>query len=46
LISWFEGIRSNTPVYPGLEDGIQAVLPVLAAEIADKERREIEISRI
>jgi predicted dehydrogenase len=44
LISWFQGIRSNTPVYPGLEDGIQAVFPVFAAEIADKERREVEIS--
>jgi len=29
-----------------LEDGIQAVLPVFAAEIADKERREIEIFRL
>jgi hypothetical protein len=27
-----------------LEDGIQAVLPVFAAEIAEKERREVEIS--
>ena len=44
LVSWFEGIRSNTPVYPSLEDGIQAVLPVFAAEIAEKERREVEIS--
>jgi|694.fasta_scaffold36375_4 predicted dehydrogenase len=44
LVSWFEGIRSNTPVYPGLEDGIQAVLPVFAAEISDKERREINVS--
>ena len=32
LISWCDGIRKGTPVYPGLEDGIAAVLPVFAAE--------------
>ena len=32
LGSWFDGIRSGTPVYPGLEDGVAAVLPVFAAE--------------
>ncbi len=43
LQSWFEGIRQGTPVSPGLEDGINAVVPVFAAERAQREKREIEI---
>lgn len=40
LDSWFDGIRKGTPVYPGLEDGIAAVLTVFAAETAARESRE------
>jgi predicted dehydrogenase len=41
LDSWFNGIRKGTPVYPGLEDGIAAVLPVFAAESAARDRHEV-----
>ena len=31
LLSWFDGIRKGTPVYPSLEDGIAAVSAVFAS---------------
>lgn len=43
LLSWADGIRQGTPVYPSLEDGIAAVLPVFAAEASEKQRREIRV---
>ncbi len=43
LLSWFDGIRTGSPVYPGLEDGIVAVLPVFAAETAAKEKRQVDV---
>lgn len=43
LVSWYNGIRSGAQVYPGLEDGIAAVLPVFAAEQSAREKRQIAI---
>ena len=40
LAEWHRAIREGVPNYPGLEDGIQAVMPVFAAETAARERRE------
>ena len=40
VLSWYHGIRQGTPVYPGLEDGIAAVLPVFAAEQSAREKRQ------
>lgn len=41
LTEWYHAIRAGGPNYPNLDDGIQAVLPVFAAEQAAKERREV-----
>jgi predicted dehydrogenase len=41
LAEWHRAIRTGTPNYPNLEDGIRAVLPVFAAEVAAKDRREV-----
>lgn len=46
LISWFEAIRHGSPVYPSLEEGISAILPVFAAEKSEKEKREIQIETL
>ncbi|MCJ8331795.1 MAG: Gfo/Idh/MocA family oxidoreductase [Lentisphaeria bacterium] len=43
LLSWFDGIRKGTTVYPGLEDGINAVLPVFAAEESDNSGQRINL---
>jgi len=43
LLSWYHAIRTGSPVYPGLEDGIAAVRPVFAAERAAREKREIPL---
>ncbi len=40
LVEWHRAIREGTPNYPNLEDGIQAVAPVFAAELASQEKRE------
>lgn len=45
VLSWYEGIRHGKPVYPGLEDGIAAVLPVFAAEQSSVKRTQVEISK-
>lgn len=44
LIEWHDAIRAGKPLYPGLEDGARAVMPVFAAEIAAKERREVAVA--
>jgi UDP-N-acetylglucosamine 3-dehydrogenase len=41
VAEWFRAIRDGVPNYPNLEDGIQAVFPVFAAETAAKERCEV-----
>ncbi|MEI7437404.1 MAG: Gfo/Idh/MocA family oxidoreductase [bacterium] len=41
LADWHRAIRENTTNYPNLEDGIQAVLPVFAAERAASRRSEV-----
>ena len=47
LIAWYDGIRTGKPEnYPSLENGAQAVLPVFAAELAAKERREVSLAEI
>ncbi len=45
LLSWFDGIRKGAEVYPGLEDGITAVLPIFAAEESAKSGRKISIGK-
>ena len=44
LLSWSDGIRKGTPVYPGLEDGIASVLPVFAAVAAAADGTQVEIA--
>jgi predicted dehydrogenase len=44
--SWFDAIRGGDVCYPSLEDGIQAVLPVFAAESAAKQRREVSLREL
>lgn len=44
LAEWHRAIREGTPNYPNLEDGIQAVAPVFAAELANLEKKEIVIA--
>jgi predicted dehydrogenase len=44
LLSWADGIQKGTRVYPGLEDGIVAVLPVFAAEKARAARSETDLA--
>jgi UDP-N-acetyl-2-amino-2-deoxyglucuronate dehydrogenase len=46
LLSWHDGIRKGTPVYPGLEDGVNAVLPVFAAALAEREGRRVALAEI
>jgi predicted dehydrogenase len=46
LLSWRDGIRKGSPVYPGLEDGINAVLPVFAAEAAEREGNRVVLSEL
>lgn len=46
LLSWRDGIRKGSPVYPGLEDGINAVLPVFAAEAAEREGNRVILSEL
>ncbi|OGV56063.1 MAG: hypothetical protein A2X49_07660 [Lentisphaerae bacterium GWF2_52_8] len=46
LNSWFNGIRTGTAVYPSIDDGVKALLPVFAAERAATEKREIKISEM
>lgn len=46
MVSWFEAIRNNGELTPSLDEGAAALLPVLAAEISDKERRAVAISEV
>ena len=46
LIAWHDAIRTGQPNYPALEDGAQAVLPIFAAELAAKDRREVSLLEI
>jgi predicted dehydrogenase len=46
LIEWHRAIRQGAPHYPGLDDGIRAVLPVFAAEIAAREHREVPVGEL
>ena len=46
MVEWYEAIRSGKPNYPALEDGVRAVLPVFAAELAAKERREVRLEEV
>ena len=44
VLSWYNGIRKGTPVYPSLEDGIAAVQAVFAAEESSKTKKAVAIS--
>jgi predicted dehydrogenase len=46
LTEWYRAIRTGQPNYPNLEDGINAVLPVFAAEVAAKEKREVAVAEL
>jgi len=46
LVSWFEAIRNGGKPHPSLEEGICALLPVFAAETADKQHREVNVREI
>jgi hypothetical protein len=46
LIEWHRAIRQGAPHYPGLDDGIRAVLPVFAAETAARARREVPVGEV
>ncbi len=46
LIEWHDAIRTGKPHYPGLEEGVRAVLPVFAAEWAARERREVALKEL
>ncbi len=46
LVSWYNGIRNGTPVYPGLDDGINAVLAVFAAERAARDGCQVLLSEM
>lgn len=43
---WYDAIRQGGAAAPSLEDGVQAVLPVFAAELAAKERRAVALSEL
>jgi len=43
LLSWYDGIRKGTPVYPSLEDGIAAVQVVFAAEESAKTGKVVKL---
>jgi len=43
VLSWFDGIRKGTPVYPSLEDGIAAVATVFAAEESVKTGKVVKV---
>jgi len=44
LMSWFNGIRKGTPLYPSLEDGIAAVKVVFAAEESSKTGKMVKLA--
>lgn len=46
LIEWHDAVREGRPNYPALEDGAWAVLPVFAAELAAKQRREVALKEL
>ncbi|MCL1857337.1 MAG: Gfo/Idh/MocA family oxidoreductase, partial [Kiritimatiellaeota bacterium] len=43
VLSWYDGIRKGTPVYPSLEDGIAAIQVVFAAEESAKTGKMVAI---
>ena len=43
VLSWYDGIRKGTPVYPSLEDGVAAVKVIFAAEESTKTGKTIKI---
>ncbi len=45
LIEWYRAIRQGRSHHPNLEEGIRAVSPVFAAEMAAREGREIRLDR-
>ena len=46
MVSWFEAVRGQGACTPSLEEGISALLPVLAAEIADTQRRTVALNEV
>lgn len=46
LKSWHAAVRTGSRPSPSLEDGINAVLPVIAATRSDAERRHVSISEL
>jgi len=43
LTSWYNAVRGGPPPYPGLEDGIAAVLPIFAANESARTGKQQEI---
>jgi len=46
LVTWARAIRGEGEPSPSLQDGINAVLPVFAAEISDRENRPVTMSEL
>jgi predicted dehydrogenase len=46
LVSWHDAIRGGCQANPDLEQGIAALLPVFAAEIAARRRRTVSIKEV
>jgi predicted dehydrogenase len=44
VVEWYNAIRQGTDNYPNLNDGIQAVLPVFAAETAMRTCQQVDIT--
>jgi len=44
VLNWFRAVREGRPPQPSLEDGIEAVLVVFAAEMADANERGVALS--
>ncbi|MFW6060622.1 MAG: Gfo/Idh/MocA family protein [Phycisphaeraceae bacterium] len=46
VLNWYRAIREGGSARPSLEDGLQALFPVFAAERAAVERREVALSEL
>ena len=46
LANWYRAVRQGTAPAPSLEDGIEAVLPVFAAEVSSEQGRIVALSEL
>jgi predicted dehydrogenase len=46
VVNWYRAVRGQGKADPVLEDGINAVLPIFAAELSDEQRRVVQIDEI